>query len=64
MTINNRKLQDIVRGNRRGDELFLIAAGKNVGKSAYYQDVEHAPEEDIERTVETAILKNLKGEDE
>ncbi len=64
MTINNRRLQDIVRSGRRGEELLLIAGGKSVGKSAYYQDVEHAPEEDIELTIETAILKNLKGEEE
>lgn len=64
MTIYNRKLQDIVRGNRRGEELIFAAVGKNVGKSAYEQVVKYAPEEDIELTIETAILKNLKGEDE
>jgi hypothetical protein len=64
MTIFNRKLQDIARGNRRGEELIFAAVGKNVGKSAFHQDVEHAPEEDIELTIETAILKNLKGEEE
>lgn len=53
-----------VRGNRRGEELIYAAVGKNVGKSAYEQAVEHAPEEDIELTIETAILKNLKGEEE
>ena len=53
-----------VRGNRRGEELIYAAVGKNVGKSAYEQVVEHAPEEDIEKTIETAILKIMKGEEE
>jgi hypothetical protein len=61
----SRKLQDKYRGGRRNEELEIYAVGKNVGKSVFQQYIEEDDKnKNLEQTIETAILKNLRGEDE
>ena len=58
------KLQDKYRGGRRNEELEIYDVGKKSNYCSFHQDTDPISEEDLELTIETAILKNLKGEDE